>query len=66
MTDPILRADAHEEQHAREALRAARDAYELQAAWWQSCDHFGGEARERLQDTYSERLAEFVPYVRAG
>ena len=54
--DPILAAARYEEQCAHEALRAARTTDELASVWWRDADAFQGEARERLQDTYSARL----------
>ena len=62
-TKPQIQAD---ELQAAMALRSTKDKAELVAAWWSSCEHHTGEARERLQDTYSEMLAKFAPMSRAG
>lgn len=62
----IERADEAEEHAARMSLRAARDKDELISAWWSSCDHFSGPARERLQDEYATQLCRFAPMQRAG
>lgn len=64
--DPITLADEAEERSAADALRAASNARELTDAWFLSCDHFEGAARERLQDVHAAQFATFTPYTRAG
>lgn len=54
--DPIIAADRAEERCAAGELRATTTPDELGSAWWRSCDHFQGAARERLQAVYSEKL----------
>jgi hypothetical protein len=48
------------------ALSLATTKDELLSVWWTSCDHFEGEARERLQAIYAEALVKFAPMQRAG
>jgi hypothetical protein len=62
-TKPQIQAD---ELQAAMALRSTKDKDELVAAWWSSCEHHTGDARERLQETYTEMLAKFAPMARAG
>ena len=57
--DPILAADRAEEQFAHEALRAATTRDELISVWWRDAEHFDGAARERLSDTFAEKLRGF-------
>jgi len=64
--DPILAADLHEEQEAAKALHAAKTKDELVSVWWQSCEHFEGQARNRLQDEYATALLQFAPMGLAG
>jgi hypothetical protein len=62
----IERADFAEELAAGMALSLATTKDELLSVWWTSCDHFEGEARERLQAIYAEALVKFAPMQRAG
>ena len=62
----IERADFAEELAAGMALSLATTKDELLSVWWTSCDHFEGEARERLQAIYAETLVRFAPMQRAG
>ena len=55
-TDHLANADRTEERAAAAALRAAGTRNELTAAWNLNCEHFRGEARERLQVVYSAQL----------
>lgn len=53
--DPT-RADKAEEIQARLALRRCRTPSELASVWQVNCEHFAGEARERMQDVYRHML----------
>lgn len=52
--DPIMSADKLEEMEARMSLRMAKDKPALISAWFLNCEHFDGEAREKLQRVYTE------------
>jgi hypothetical protein len=54
--DPILLADQAEEEAAHEALRATTTRDELVSVWWRDAERFEGAARERLSETYAEKL----------
>jgi hypothetical protein len=54
--DPIIAADRAEEMEARMSLRMAKDRAELTSAWFLNCEHFDGEAREKLQDLFRDCL----------
>lgn len=62
----IEMADLAEEQAAAMSLRSATTKDELLSAWWSSCDHFQGAARERLQEEYATCLRQFAPMQSAG
>jgi len=62
----IERADEAEELAAGMALSLATTKDELVSLWFRDCDHFEGEARERLQTIYAEALVKFAPMQRAG
>lgn len=62
-TEPIDRA---EEMAAGVALALANTKDELVSIWWRDCDHFEGDARQRLQDIYADKIANFAPMQRAG
>lgn len=64
--DPIVAADRAEEQSAAMSLRSTTNAEDLGLVWSMSCEHFAGDARERLQDVYREVLAKHAPILRAG
>jgi len=57
--DPILRADQAEEEAAAMSLRATTDRDELISVWFRDAERFEGEARERLQAIYAEKLRSF-------
>jgi len=52
--DPIISAEKAEEMEARMSLRMARNTTELTAAWYLNCEHFDGEARERMQGIFRQ------------
>lgn len=62
----IERADYAEEIAAGMALSLATSKDELISIWNRDCEHFEGEARQRLQDIYGDTLLQFAPLQRAG
>lgn len=43
---------------AKLSLMAAMKPDDLVSIWWRHCEPFYGEARERLQEVYAQRLRE--------
>lgn len=41
---------------AEQSLRATKTNEELASVWWRDCDRFEGEARDKLQEVYTEML----------
>lgn len=54
--EQISRADKSEEIQAKLALRCTKNSAELGIVWARDCDHFKGEARERLQGVFTKML----------